>query len=141
MFDALEFSESELELEAIVHAWVKPVVEKSLDSNGGAAFIRITAQLIVTHLLSDLDKRSEILHVPEKDRLSRKLKAVLTKHGVPEPVQRQRIMIAAVMLFQGLADHMRFLDKLGMLRSEEILAFSADLESMITSALIAPAAR
>jgi len=140
MFDALEVSGRDSELGAVVHAWVKPVAEKSLDPNGGAAFIRITAQLIVTHLMGDIDKRSEILHVPEKDRLSRKLKAVLSKHGVPEPVQRQRIMIAAVMLFQGLADHMRFLEELGMLRPEEILLFSADLEAMIASALIAPAA-
>ena len=36
MFDALEVADSDLELGAVVHAWVKPVAEKSLDPNGGA---------------------------------------------------------------------------------------------------------
>jgi hypothetical protein len=57
--------------------------------------------------------------------------------GLPRPVIRRRLIMAAIMLFQGLADYSRLADAApgGHYAAEP---FIRDLEAMITGALNAP---
>lgn len=139
MFDAMEAAGEAVLLRDVVHAFVKPVAAKLLDPNGGKEFIRLNAQLVVTHTMAAQNKAPSPFIARDTDRLNRKLKAALAEQRLAEPVRRQRLMMAAIMLFHGLADHSRLLEAFGTLNADAVGAFARDLEVMIAASLSAPA--
>ncbi|WP_175689271.1 TetR/AcrR family transcriptional regulator [Burkholderia anthina] len=92
----------------VVGALLHPIAAKLDDPDGGTAFIRIEAQLVATHLMSIQHLRESSLRLRQVDRLVRALLAVTV--DLPEPVAQQRLMLSAILLFHGLADHSRMLD-------------------------------
>lgn len=138
LFDAMEVAGEDGSLTSVVAAFVEPVAAKLLDPHGGKEFVRLNAQLIVSHAVAAENRSYSIFALPDTDRLNRKLKAVVAGLDLPEPVQRQRLMMAAIMLFHGLADHSRLLERFGALNAQSLAVFVADLEAMIAAALAAP---
>jgi AcrR family transcriptional regulator len=137
MFDAMEVAGAG-SLAEIVRAFVRPVAAKLFDPNGGKEFIRFNAQLVARHTLAS---RGHPLpySVPEFDRLTRKLKAAL--RSLPEGLIEGRLMMAAIMLFHGLADYSRLRDAIsGADDRADTERFISDLETMIEGALTAPPA-
>ncbi|MGA9911147.1 MAG: TetR/AcrR family transcriptional regulator [Paraburkholderia sp.] len=107
LLDDLE-ARGEPTLRDVVRALVYPVAEKLLDPDGGKEFVRLDAQLVATHTLSIQNLRTSSFKLSQVDRLTRALLGVIK--NLPEPVAQQRLMLAAVVLFHGLADHSRMLD-------------------------------
>lgn len=100
-------------LREVVRAFSLPVAEKLRDPDGGRDFIRINAQLVAIHTVSTQHLGASRLKLPGNDRLSRALHEALAPLGLPEAVLRQRSLLAAVLLFHGLADHSRMLEAVG----------------------------
>lgn len=94
-------------LREVVRAFVRPVAEKLRDPDGGRDFIRINAQLVAIHTVSTQQLGPSPLKLPTTDRLTRALCGALAPLGLPEAVLKQRSLLAAVLLFHGLADHSR----------------------------------
>jgi AcrR family transcriptional regulator len=137
LFDEMEVA-GRLELADVVGAFVGPVVAKMLDPDGGRHFIRITAQLIAQHTLAAHDLAPSPFALPQTDRLTRKLQTAMARQALPPVIVRQRLMMAAIMLFHGLADFSRILDATAALdRSRDTDLFVRDLEGMILGALTA----
>lgn len=138
MFDAMEVAGGD-SLDDLVRALVRPVAAKLLDTNGGQAFVRFNAQLVVQHTLASQGMAAASFTLPETDRLTRKLRAAMASRDLPDQVARQRLMMAAIMLFHGLADYSRLCDAApGAHRRTDTEAFILDLEAMILGALTAP---
>ncbi|CAB1370091.1 TetR/AcrR family transcriptional regulator [Denitratisoma oestradiolicum] len=97
-------------LRDVVKAFIYPVAEKLLDADGGRDFIRINAQLVAVHTLGTQHLAASPLKLPLADRLTRTLLDALAEYQLPEPILQQRTLLAAVLLFHGLADHSRMLD-------------------------------
>ena len=97
-------------LREIARALVAPVAEKLDDPRGGREFIIITAQLVALHSVASLDLGASPLRLPGGDRLARALKAALAPQRLAHGIVKQRTVLAAVVLFHGLADHLRMLD-------------------------------
>ncbi len=112
LLDVLE-AEGRRDLRSVVQAFVQPVAEKLLDPDGGAHFIRISAQLVALHTLSVQHLAPSPLRLPGGDRLTRALGRALKPLKVPRAVSMQRTMLAAVLLFHGLADHTRMREAAG----------------------------
>ena len=94
-------------LKEVVRAFIYPVAEKLLDPDGGEDFIRINAQLVATHTIFAQHLGSTHLHLPNQDRLANALHDAMAAHDLPEPVIQQRSMLAAVLLFHGLSEHIK----------------------------------
>lgn len=109
MLDSIEALGSS-DLREVVRAFIHPVAEKLYDPDGGKEFIRINAQLIVPQTLSLQRKSVNALRVQGADRLARVLRAAIAPHELPEPIVQQRLLLAAMLLFHGLADHSQMLD-------------------------------
>ncbi len=109
MLDELEQA-GRCALRDVVRALVNPVAEKLRDPDGGRDFIRIDAQLVAVHTVSIQHIGASPLKLPAADRLTRTLLAAMEPFGLPEAVVKQRAMLAAVLLFHGLADHLRMLE-------------------------------
>ncbi len=92
----------------VVGAMLHPIAAKIDDPDGGKAFLQIEAQLVATHLMSIQNLSPSSLKLRQVDRLVRALRAVIG--DVPEVVAQQRLMLAGILLFHGLADHTRMLD-------------------------------
>lgn len=136
MFDAMEVAGS-TELADTVSAFVRPVAAKLFDPNGGKEFIRFNAQLVARHTMASRGLATSLLNVPQADRLTRKLKAALA--DLPGHLVEGRLMMAAAMLFHGLADYSRLRDATPAAHSGAgTESFIRDLEAMIRSALTAP---
>ncbi|MFD1554860.1 TetR/AcrR family transcriptional regulator [Paraburkholderia silviterrae] len=95
----------------VVGALLYPIAEKIADPDGGKAFIRIHAQLVATHLMSIHNLCTSSLQLRQVDRLTRALSAAIG--DLPEVIAQQRLMLAAILLFHGLADHSRMQDASG----------------------------
>ncbi|VBB14639.1 TetR/AcrR family transcriptional regulator [Burkholderia stabilis] len=95
----------------VVGALLYPVAEKLADPDGGKAFIRIHAQLVATHLMSIHKLSASPLQLRDVDRLTRALRAAIA--NLPDVIAQQRLMLAAMLMFHGLADHSRMLDASG----------------------------
>jgi len=135
--DQLE-ARGSMELRDVIRAFVYPVAEKLFDPNGGKEFIRVNAQLLVPHMLSQQHPGSSLI-VPGLDRLTRSLRSALAAFQLPEPVVTQRLLLAAMLLFHGLADHSRMLEALaqqGPVVDTEL--FVDNLEDSIVALLSAP---
>jgi AcrR family transcriptional regulator len=143
MFDAMEVGAMEVaggdSLNDLVRALVRPVAAKLFDTNGGQAFVRFNAQLVVQHTLASQGMAAPSFTLPETDRLTRKLRAAMASRDLSDAVARQRLMMAAIMLFHGLADYSRLCDAApGAHGRTDTEAFILDLEAMILGALTAP---
>lgn len=138
MLDRLE-AEGSLDLRSVVRAFVYPVAEKLFDPNGGQEFIRVNAQLTVSHTLALQNPAASPLRVHGVDRLNRSLRQALAGLDLPEAIQRQRLLLAAMLLFHGLADHSRMLEATGQNdASTDTELFVCDLEDSIIALLSAP---
>lgn len=139
LFDAMEVGGTE-SIASVVRAFVRPVAAKLLDPNGGREFIRLNAQLVARHTMASQGLASSLLNVPQADRLGRKLRGVLAKRDLPAGLIEGRLMMAAIMLFHGLADYSRLAEAAPTVHSRaDTENFVADLERMIEVALTAPA--
>ena len=136
LLDQFELT-GELDLPALIHTWVLPVAEKLQDSDGGSDFIRINAQLTAAHALAVQNPAGATLHAQGAERLARLLNQALK--DLPEPVRQQRLLMASVLLFHGLADQSRLLESISEPSFEhDNLLYIANLEDAITAMLIAP---
>jgi len=139
MFDSIEVAGTNSVTE-VVRAFVRPVAAKLFDPNGGKDFIRFNAQLVARHTMA-IQGQDAALSLPVADRLNRKLRAALASLNLPAALVDGRLMVAAIMLFSGLADYSRLRDKVP---AEDAYAdlelFVRDLERMIEGALTAPPA-
>jgi len=138
LFDEMEVAGS-TGLADVVRAFVRPVAAKLNDADGGKEFIRINAQLIAQHTLAVQEPGASPFTLPETDRLNRKLRAAMAALDLPAFVARQRLLMAAIMLFHGLADYSRLLDAASGAGDGDMESFVRDLEAMILGALTAPA--
>ena len=94
----------------VVRAFVQPVAEKLADLDGGRDFVVLNAQLLAIHTVSVQQLGTSPLKLPATDRFSRTLTRALAPLGLPKAVLMQRMLLAAVLLFHGLADHSRMLE-------------------------------
>jgi AcrR family transcriptional regulator len=125
-------------LRALVQAFVRPVAEKLEDPDGGREFIRINAQLIALHTLSVQGVRRSPLRLARADRFSRTLLEAVAER-VPGPIARERLMLAAVLVFHGFDDHTRMLDASSRRAARAVSApFVANLEDAVLGLLLAP---
>jgi hypothetical protein len=150
MLDRMEAT-GQNDLRAVVKAFVHPVAQQLCEPDGGKEVIRINAQLIVPHTLAvqeqaamplrapDTDRLARVLHTPGTDRLARVLRNAVAAYALPEPIVQQRLMLAAMLLFHGLADHSRMLEaaKQSAVAIDTEL-FVNDLEDSIVALLSAP---
>ena len=81
------------------------------------------------------------LKLARADRFRRKLIAALAALGLPDSVAKQRMMLAAVLLFHGLADHCRMREAAsGRTPTLDTGLFVANLEDSIVGLWSAPLA-
>jgi AcrR family transcriptional regulator len=128
-------------LEPMVQAFVRPVAAKLRDPDGGVAFIRFSAQMIAANVLLLDGKGPYRFSVPGVDDLNRRLSHAVRGQNLPEAVRRERLTMASIMLFQGLAVYsaVRRAQGPGDAGSEgDLDRFVTDLERMIMGALTAP---
>lgn len=137
MLDRLEIS-GQLELRDVVRAFVYPVAQQLGEADGGQEFIRINAQLIVPHTLAVQGAGAMPMLTPGTDRLTRVLRAAVAPYDLPEPIVQQRLLMAAMLLFHGLADHSRMLEVARQGASSDTELFVHDLEDSIVALLSAP---
>ena len=109
LLDALE-TRAAFDLRELARAFVRPVSEKLADPDGGAEFIRINAGLVALHTLYAFGVPVSSLRLARAARFRRLLAPLLAASGLPEAVAQQRMMLGAVVLFHGLADHCRMRD-------------------------------
>lgn len=109
LLDELEHG-GRFDLSDVVRAFVRPVAEKLVDPDGGRDFIRINAQLVALHTVHVRHVGPSPLKLPANDRLTQFLERALAGRNMPLSVFQQRAMLAAVLLFHGLADHLRMLE-------------------------------
>lgn len=138
MLDRIEAT-GDNDLRAVVRAFVHPVAQQLCEPDGGQEFIRINAQLIVPHTLAVQEQTAMPLRTPGTDRLARVLRNAVAAYALPEPIVQQRLLMAAMLLFHGLADHSRMLEAT---RRNDVSIdtelFVNDLEDSIVALLSAP---
>jgi AcrR family transcriptional regulator len=138
LFDAMEREGGAPRLEQVVRAFVRPVAAKLLDPDGGKEFIRLNAQLVATHSAPVGAEVQVLFRAPQTGRLHRMLELAMRQRKIPPHVSARRLILAAVMLYHGLADYSHVLEATGGLDPEQVEHFSRDLEAMILGALVAP---
>jgi AcrR family transcriptional regulator len=109
LLDALEVKDSAT-LRDLARAFIRPVAEKLDDPDGGPEFVRINAELVALHTLYAFGVPASSLRLARAARFRRNLAPMLQALVLPEPVTQQRMMLGAVLLFHGLADHCRMRD-------------------------------
>lgn len=140
MFDEMELAGT-LGLDHVVKAFVRPIADKLFDPDGGKEFIRIDAQLIAQATVALRGSGGAPFTFHAADRLNRRLDAAMAAQGLPPAIARQRLVMAAIMLFHGLADYSRLLDTMGEIgEAPDPELFIRDLEAMMLGALTAPVA-
>lgn len=138
MIDRLDAKGSS-DLRDIVRALVYPVAEKLYDPDGGKEFIRINAQVIVPQALSLQRKSVNALRVQGADRIARTLRSAIAHLQLPEAIVQQRLLLVAMLMYHGLADHSQMLEvvKPGD-TSVDTELFISVLEHSIIAVLSAP---
>ena len=134
MFAALKDDDG---LGPMVRAFVRPVADKLRDPDGGAAFIRFSVQMIAANVLLLEGKGPYRFTVPGIEDLNRRLTHAVRGQNLPEAVRRERLTVASIMLFQGLAVYSTVRQAQGG-GDADLDRFVADLERMIVGALTAP---
>lgn len=139
MIDRMEVA-GQYDLREVVRAFVYPVAEQLGDPDGGKEFIRINAQLIVPHtLVVNQADATMPLRTPGTDRLARVLRSAMSGFNLPEPIVQQRLLLAAMLLFHGLADHSQMLEVAKQNDPAiDTELFVLDLEDSIVALLSAP---
>lgn len=107
LLDALEEKGVTPSIRDLARAFVRPVAEKLAHEDGGPEFIRINAELVALHTLYAFGLPASSLRLARAARFRRALVPVLHAPGLPDVVAQQRMMLGAVVLFHGLADHCR----------------------------------
>jgi AcrR family transcriptional regulator len=126
-------------LESMVHAFVRPVAAKLRDPDGGVAFIRFSAQMIAANVLLLDGQGPYRFTVPGVEDLNRRLTEAVRGQNLSEAARRDRLTVASIMLFQGLAVYSTVREAQGGSRiGPDLDRFVADLERMILGALTAP---
>lgn len=127
------------DVRSVARALMQPVTEKLADPDGGRDFIRISAQLVALHTVASQEIGASPLRLPAGDRLTRALYAAMASQRLPKPVLKQRALLAAVMLFHGLADHLHMLE-LAATRQDttDTPLFLQTLEDAIVAVLAGP---
>ena len=138
LFDEMDAPGVVPAIEQVVSAFARPVAAKLLDPCGGKEFVRLNAQLIAVHTLSMASDGPVPFAAPLTDRLNRMLNLALRERSIPPHVVSRRLIIASVMLFHGLADYSHVLEASGALNDANVQIFTADLETMMVAALVAP---
>jgi len=122
----------------VVRAAVHPIADKLSDPDGGRYFVIINAQLAMMHTLAFQNLYPTFItftHPP--DRFMRLLKQALG--AMPEAAAMHRFMIAATLLFHGLADYSRLIDTYSR---EDFISnrqlFVASLEEAMIAVMSAP---
>jgi len=111
---------------------VLPLVEKLDDEDGGAAYVHISAELIVSNTLSYTLPESAVFQLPRETKLVTLMCEEL-RHFTPE-VLRQRVMLANILAFHGISDHARLRD------NPALDALSRDTEFMASNLIDSVAA-
>jgi AcrR family transcriptional regulator len=140
MLDALA-AETRDGPEAMVRAFVRPVAAKLSDPDGGVAFIRFSAQMIAANVLRLDGQGPYRFTVPGIDELNRRLIHAVRGQNLSEAARRDRLTMASIMLFQGLAVYSTLREARGgegAGSDRDRDRFVADLERMIVGALTAP---
>jgi AcrR family transcriptional regulator len=106
LLDALE-KRGVPSLRDLARAFIRPVAEKLADPDGGPEFVRINAELVALHTLYAFGVPASNLRLARAARFRRRLIPALAALGLPDTVAQQRMMLGAVVLFHGLADHCR----------------------------------
>lgn len=137
LFDAMEGTRA-IRPEQVVEAFVRPVADKLFDADGGKEFLQINAGLVALHALAASEPGNSRYVIPGQPRLMRHLGAIVPRRA-SDSVIRNRLMMAGIMLFHGLADFSRLLDHSSRPHGRpETEAFVAELEAMILAVLTAP---
>lgn len=137
MFDTMEETR-QVRPEQIVAAFVRPVADKLFDADGGKEFLQINAGLVALHTLAASEPGNSRYVIPDQPRLTRHLGAIAPRRA-SDAVIRNRLMMASIMLFHGLADFSRLLDNSSRPHSRaEIEAFVDQLGAMILAVMTAP---
>lgn len=110
LLDQLD-AKAEVDIREAVQAFSRPVAEKLYDPDGGKEYIRINAQLIVPEALLFQRRAAGSLQMQGADRLSRVLRRAIAHLQLPDIIEYQRFLMAALLLFHGLADHSQMLDE------------------------------
>ena len=118
----------------VIRALLYPMAEKLFDGNGGREFIRINAQLAATFAAAVNKGHSDVLHIGPLDRLN-KVRAEFL-NDLPEPIARQRVILATSLILNGLADHSRLLDAGEAAADTEL--FIRNLEDCLVALCAAP---
>jgi hypothetical protein len=127
------------DLSDVVRALVRPVAAKLTDPDGGRDFIRINAQLVALHTVHVRHAGPSPLKLPANDRFTLFLERALAGQELPVAVLKQRAMLAAVLLFHGLADHLRMLELADTMdASMDTELFLGTLEDSIVAVLRGP---
>lgn len=106
LLDELE-REGHYGLRDVARALLLPDAEKMLDPDGGREFVSIMAQLVAIHTVSGQRLGASPFRLRDVDRMGRALRRAMQHLRLPEPVWKQRVMLASVLLLHGLADHSR----------------------------------
>ncbi|WP_380879312.1 putative transcriptional regulator, TetR family protein [Sphingomonas sp. DBB INV C78] len=137
-FDRLSHHQPRVRLEEVVAALVEPVATKLLDLDGGKDFVRLIAQMIAVPTLGIRTLLQQSFVTPRTTWLNEMLAAALADRDIPSAIADQRLMVASVMLYHGLAGYSYLLEATGSLDEHHVRAFSADLQTMVTATLVAP---
>lgn len=121
----------------VVRALLYPVAEKLFDADGGRDFIRINAQLVDRHALSLQKPEVAQFQIGLQTRLIDAFRKA-TPH-LPEAVAFQRGVMLSVLLFDGLAAHVRMQQPMeGIDRPRDTEMFVRNMEDVMVAMLAAP---
>jgi len=136
LIDALDMKH--ISLREAAHILVQPIAEEVFNPDGGSAYVRIEAQLTVANTLKVF--RTPSLISPPWKQLQKVLELTLAE--LPKEIAQQRLMMAAVLLFHGLADYSTLIESLKLkdARANTEL-FLKNLEDGMVGLLGAPVAK
>jgi AcrR family transcriptional regulator len=112
----------------LVRILVMPLVRKMEDEDGGAAYIRVMAQLIGNPAYGFLDERARRVNVG-RDQLMRAVARRLP--GIARPTMRMRTLLVTSMLFHGLSDFARLRDAQLVAASHQELFVSSLIDGLV----------
>lgn len=128
----------ELTIREAVRVFLYSVAWKLDDEDGGPAFIRIIAQLIVAYAIAaDNFEASPLLRFTQPEPILRSLEKSMAPLMLPKPIVTQRLMMAAIMMFHSMADHLQLRQQTGAVKIHDTPLFLANLEDAMVGLLSA----
>ncbi len=119
----------------IASALVIPLAEKLADSDGGEAFVHISAELIASNTLGYWLPERHSLQLTREQRIAE----ITAQLSLPQPVLEQRILLMNVLAYHGISDHARVRtnpDYRGLVSDTEFMV--SNLIDSIAALLAAP---